>query len=46
MLSGMGNFNRNEELADYYLRAAGVAAVWIEPDGYIGARGRRPRSSR
>jgi hypothetical protein len=42
MLSGMDNFNRNEELAEYYLRA-GVAAVWIEPDGYIGA-GTSPRA--
>lgn len=26
-------------LADYYLRAAGVAAIWIDPDGFVGAHG-------
>jgi hypothetical protein len=34
---GMGNLTRNEELAEYYLRAAGVAAVWIDADGHVGA---------
>lgn len=28
---------RNELLAEYYLRAAGVAAVWIDADGNVGA---------
>jgi hypothetical protein len=28
---------RNEILADYYLRAAGIAVIWIDPDGHIGA---------
>lgn len=35
---GMGTLTRNEQLAEYYLRAAGVAAVWIDPDGCIGAQ--------
>jgi len=35
----MGNKpTRNELLAEYYLRAAGVAAVWVDADGYIGAK--------
>jgi hypothetical protein len=34
----MGNAKRNELLAEYYLRAAGVAAIWIDPDGAIGAQ--------
>ncbi|MDR3401933.1 MAG: hypothetical protein P4L99_05475 [Chthoniobacter sp.] len=29
---------RNQDLAGYYLRAAGVAAVWIDADGCIGAQ--------
>lgn len=33
---GMGR-TRNHDLADYYLRAAGVAAIWIDGDGHIGA---------
>lgn len=28
---------RNEDLAGYYLRAAGVAAIWIDEAGHIGA---------
>jgi hypothetical protein len=32
----MGNC-RDDLLAEYYLRAAGVAVIWIEPDGFIGA---------
>lgn len=34
----MGKSARNEILAEYYLRAAGVAAVWIDPDGHVGAQ--------
>ena len=34
----MGKSARNEFLAKYYLRAAGVAAVWIDADGHVGAR--------
>jgi hypothetical protein len=34
----MGNATRNEQLAEYYLRAAGVAAVWIDADGHVGAQ--------
>jgi hypothetical protein len=34
--AGMGA-TRNEQLAEYYLRAAGVAAIWIDPDGHVGA---------
>lgn len=33
---GMGR-TRNHDLADYYLRAAGVAAIWIDDGGHIGA---------
>jgi hypothetical protein len=33
----MGNATRNDILAEKYLRAAGVAAVWIDADGCIGA---------
>lgn len=33
---GMGA-TRNEQLAEYYLRAAGIASVWIDPDGHVGA---------
>jgi len=36
--SGMGKPRRNEILAECYLRAAGVAAVWIDADGHIGAQ--------
>jgi len=28
---------RNEDLAGYYLCAAGVAAIWIDDEGHIGA---------
>ena len=33
----MGRNCDQDELADYYLRAAGVAAIWIDGDGHIGA---------
>src|SRR5258708_38914288 len=35
---GMGKPTRNELLAEYYLRAAGVAAVWIDASGHVGAQ--------
>lgn len=35
---GMGKPTRNEILAEYYLRAAGVAAVWIDAAGNVGAQ--------
>jgi hypothetical protein len=35
---GMGKPTRNELLAEYYLRAAGVAAVWIDAAGHVGAQ--------
>jgi hypothetical protein len=34
--TGMGA-TRNEQLAEYYLKAAGIAAVWIDTDGHVGA---------
>jgi hypothetical protein len=34
----MGKPTRNELLAEYYLRAAGVAAVWIDATGHVGAQ--------
>jgi hypothetical protein len=34
----MGKPTRNELLAEYYLRAAGVAAVWIDAEGHGGAQ--------
>jgi hypothetical protein len=34
----MGKPTRNEILAEYYLRAAGVAAVWIDASGHVGAQ--------
>jgi hypothetical protein len=34
----MGKPPRNELLAEYYLPAAGVAAVWIDADGHVGAQ--------
>jgi hypothetical protein len=34
----MGTPTRNELLAEYYLRAAGVAAVWIDASGHVGAQ--------
>jgi hypothetical protein len=34
----MGKPTRNEILADHYLRAAGVAAVWINAEGHVGAK--------
>ena len=36
--AGMGKPTRNELLAEYYLRAAGVAAVWIDGEGHVGAQ--------
>ncbi|MFZ5712971.1 MAG: hypothetical protein ACOY3N_09040 [Bradyrhizobium sp.] len=30
--------NRDDLLAEYYLKAAGVAAVWIDRDGLIGSQ--------
>jgi hypothetical protein len=36
--AGMGKATRNELLAEYYLRAAGVAAVWIDATGRVGAQ--------
>lgn len=29
--------SRDDQLAEYYLRAAGIAAIWIDRDGLIGA---------
>lgn len=34
----MGKPMRNELLAEYCLRAAGVAAVWIDATGHVGAQ--------
>jgi hypothetical protein len=34
----MGKPNRNAHLAGRYLRAAAVAAVWIDADGHVGAQ--------
>jgi hypothetical protein len=34
----MGKPTRNDILAEYYLKAAGVAAIWIDPDGHVGAQ--------
>jgi hypothetical protein len=34
----MGKPNRNAHLAGRYLRAAGVAAVWIDAVGHVGAQ--------
>jgi hypothetical protein len=34
----MGKPTRNVLLAEYYLGAAGVAAVWIDADGHVGAQ--------
>lgn len=33
----MGQAHDRYRLADYYLNAAGIAAIWIDPDGSIGA---------
>ncbi len=38
LAKGMGKRTRNDILAEYYLRAAGVAAVWIDADGHVGAQ--------
>jgi hypothetical protein len=37
LVAGMGKPTRNELLAEYYLRAAGVAAVRIDAEGHVGA---------
>lgn len=37
LTAGMGA-SRNEQLAEYFLRAAGIAAVWIDEEGHIGAQ--------
>ena len=34
----MGKPTRTEQLAEYCLRAAGVAAVWIDAEGHVGAQ--------
>jgi hypothetical protein len=34
----MGKPMRNELLAEFDLRSAGVAAVWIDAEGYVGAQ--------
>jgi hypothetical protein len=34
----MGQAHDRYRLADYYLNAAGIAAIWIDPDGSIGAQ--------
>jgi hypothetical protein len=34
----MGKSSRSELLAKHYLRAAGVAAVWIDADRHVGAQ--------
>jgi hypothetical protein len=38
MVSAMGKPTRNEILAEYFLHAAGVAAVWIDAAGHVGAQ--------
>ncbi|WP_315768263.1 hypothetical protein [Bradyrhizobium sp. SZCCHNR2012] len=35
--NAVGTGTRTEQLADYFLRAAGIAAVWIDPDGHVGS---------
>jgi hypothetical protein len=35
---GMGKPTRNELFAEYYLRAASIAAVWIDGEGHVGAQ--------
>jgi hypothetical protein len=42
---GMGKPTRNELLAEYYLCAAGVAAVWIDVAGHVGAQDVAPTGS-
>jgi hypothetical protein len=34
----MGKPTRDERLAEYYLRSAGVAAGWIDAAGHVGAQ--------
>jgi hypothetical protein len=36
--AGIGKSTCNEQLVEYYLRAAGVAKVWIHADGHVGAQ--------
>ena len=36
--AGIGKPTRNELLAEYYPHAAGVAAVWIDAEGHVGAQ--------
>jgi hypothetical protein len=36
--AGMGKPTRNGLLAECYLRAAGVAAEWIDANGHVGAQ--------
>jgi hypothetical protein len=38
LAAGMGKPTRNELLSEYYLRAAGVAAVWIDATDHVGAQ--------
>jgi hypothetical protein len=38
LAAGMGKPTRNELLAEYYLRAAGVAALLIDATGHVGAQ--------
>ncbi|WP_316172115.1 MULTISPECIES: hypothetical protein [unclassified Bradyrhizobium] len=33
----VGKGTRNEQLAEYFMRAAGIASVWIDPDGHVGS---------
>ncbi|WP_315705028.1 MULTISPECIES: hypothetical protein [unclassified Bradyrhizobium] len=35
--NAVGTGTRTEQLADYFLRAAGIAAVWIDPDSHVGS---------
>lgn len=37
--AGMGQ-TRNHDLADYYRKAASIAAIWIDADGFVGAHAR------
>jgi hypothetical protein len=39
LASGMSKSTRSKLLAEYCLRAAGVAAVWIDASGHVGAQG-------
>lgn len=35
----MGKKRDQDDLAEYFLRAAGVAAIWVDEDGFVGAHG-------